>query len=181
METQESVSAWAEKTFGPAGSNLRVAARVNEELAELLRAVSADDREKALDEAADVVIVAYRLGHRLGVDLDVFFPEPEELLPREQLSARRCAVEANRGMSALLWILENEDVPATRSFVWYCRQVVRHMGILAHAVGGDLRTAIADKMAVNRQREWKVDGTGHGYHVRHPSERSDPSIQIKGS
>ena len=43
IEDQESMSAWADQTFGPASSNARVAARANEGMAELLRALIADD------------------------------------------------------------------------------------------------------------------------------------------
>jgi NTP pyrophosphatase (non-canonical NTP hydrolase) len=97
-ESQKSISAWAEQTFGPSGSNIRVAVRAQEELTELLRALSVDDEHpKAAEEVADVVIVLQRLATRLGIDL------------------------------------------------W--QEVER-------------------KMTVNRARVWKVDGSGHGYHVR---------------
>lgn len=69
-ETQLSISEWANDTFGPVGSNARVAARANEEMAELLRALTVDDTNpKAAEEIADIVIVLYRLAWRLGVDL----------------------------------------------------------------------------------------------------------------
>lgn len=98
IENQRTISNWANETFGPAGSNARVAARANEELAELLRALTADDQHpKAAEEVADTVIILYRLATRLGIDL--------------------------------------------------------------HA-------EIDRKMAINRSREWKLDNTGHGYHVR---------------
>lgn len=97
LETQDSISKWADETFGPAGSNARVAARANEEMAELLRALTSDDNHpKAAEEIADIFIVLYRVAYRLKADI--------------------------------------------------------------HA-------EIDKKMAVNRKREWKVDGTGHGYHV----------------
>lgn len=97
-ETQATISAWAEETFGPISSTMRVAVRANEEMAELLRALSSDDANpKAAEEIADVVIVLYRVAARLGVELPA---------------------EVDR------------------------------------------------KMAVNRAREWRLDGTGHGYHVR---------------
>lgn len=96
-ETQATVSEWAESTFGPSGSNIRVAARANEEMAELLRHLSATDTSPlAAEEVADVVIVLYRLATLLNVNL----------------------VEM-----------------------------------------------IDKKMAINRTREWKIEG-GHGYHVR---------------
>lgn len=97
-ENQDTISGWANATFGPAGSNARVAARANEEMAELLRALTSDDNHpKAAEEVADIVIILYRVASRLGVDL-----------------------------------LEEID----------------------------------RKMEINRNREWKRDSTGHGYHVR---------------
>ena len=69
-ETQKTVSAWTEATFGKASSNARVAARANEEMAELLRALTSDDNHpKAIEEAADIVIILYRLAERMGADL----------------------------------------------------------------------------------------------------------------
>lgn len=69
-ETQRSVSRWAVETFGETNTNLRVAIRANEEMAELLRCLSVDDHsQKAGEEMADVVIVLFRLAERLGVDL----------------------------------------------------------------------------------------------------------------
>jgi NTP pyrophosphatase (non-canonical NTP hydrolase) len=97
VETQASISRWAEETFGPAGSNARAVARANREMAELLEHVTADDRHpEAAEEIADVVIVLYRVATRLGVDL---------------------------------------------------------------------QGEIDRKMAKNRARRWRLDGTGHGYHV----------------
>lgn len=69
-ETQRSISRWAEKTFGSSGSNASVAARANKEMAELLRALTANDKSHdAASEIADVVIVLYRLATRLGVNV----------------------------------------------------------------------------------------------------------------
>lgn len=104
-ETQESISQWANETFGVAGSNARVAARANEEMAELLRALTADENHpKAAEEIADIVIVLSRLATRLGVDM-----------------------------------IEE----------------------------------IQNKMQINRSRQWSLDKTGHGYHVR--QKESEPS------
>lgn len=102
IETQESISEWADQAFGAAGSNARVAARANEEMAELLRALTVDDMHpKAAEEIADVVIVLNRLATRMGF--------------------RLCEL-------------------------------------------------VDAKMAVNRSRVWKRDGSGHGYHVRDKSK-----------
>lgn len=70
METTYTISAWANEVFGEAGSNARVAARANEEMAELLRAVTSDQPiDKVIEEAADVVIALARLAGRNGFDL----------------------------------------------------------------------------------------------------------------
>jgi NTP pyrophosphatase (non-canonical NTP hydrolase) len=69
-ETQQTVSEWIENTFGPVGSNARVVARANEEMAELVRSVAIDDNHPDLgEEMADVLICLYRLAARTGVDL----------------------------------------------------------------------------------------------------------------
>lgn len=70
LETQMTISMWAEQIFGPVSSNARVAARANEEMAELLRALTADDNHpKAIEEIADIFIVLYRLADRMGIDI----------------------------------------------------------------------------------------------------------------
>ena len=100
-ETTESIGFWANQAFGPAPDAARIAVRANEEMAELLRAVTTNQSDAVvIEECADIVIVLARL---------------------------------------------------------------------VHEKGGDLEQAVNDKMAINRARTWKLDGTGHGYHVRDKS------------
>jgi NTP pyrophosphatase (non-canonical NTP hydrolase) len=67
VEDQVTISAWAQDTFGPVGSNILVAARANQEMAELLMALAANESHpKAAEEIADIFIVLYRLMGRLG-------------------------------------------------------------------------------------------------------------------
>lgn len=60
-ETWQSISDWCDETFGPA-SPLRMAARANEEMAELIDKASRAEtyNEDVLIEAADVVICLAR-------------------------------------------------------------------------------------------------------------------------
>ena len=37
---------------------------------------------------------------------------------------------------------------------------------LARNMGFDLLDEVDKKMAINRKRRWKLDGTGHGYHIK---------------
>jgi NTP pyrophosphatase (non-canonical NTP hydrolase) len=71
IENQETIAKWAHQTFGPASSLARVAARANEEMAELLRVVTAPfpDESKTVEEAADIVIILFRLAEMTGEDL----------------------------------------------------------------------------------------------------------------
>lgn len=70
MENQASINEWITATFGETGSNFSVAARANQEMAELLMALAVDDEHpKAVEEAADIVIVLFRLAERRGLDL----------------------------------------------------------------------------------------------------------------
>lgn len=63
-------TAWARQTFGDV-SPIRAAVRANEEMAELLKAACADwrERDKIMEEAADVVIVLCHLAGALDADL----------------------------------------------------------------------------------------------------------------
>lgn len=70
-ETEASIVAWADETFGATSSNMRIATRSNEEHAELLRALAVDDNHpKAAEEIADVVIVLMRLARNLGTTIE---------------------------------------------------------------------------------------------------------------
>jgi NTP pyrophosphatase (non-canonical NTP hydrolase) len=95
VETQYTITAWADKTFGHSRSILRSVKRADEEMRELITALKESDNTKAAEEIADIFIVLYRSADMLHVDI--------------------------------------------------------------HEV-------IDKKMEINRQREWLLDGTGHGYH-----------------
>ena len=65
VETPGSINNWALQTFGPDGSDMVVAARANEEMAELIRAIaSGKSKEDIAEEAADVIIVLCRIFNR---------------------------------------------------------------------------------------------------------------------
>lgn len=62
IETQKTISDWADQTFGRVHSDIEIAARANQEMAELLKELAMnDDSNKAVEEIADIVIVLYRL------------------------------------------------------------------------------------------------------------------------
>ena len=169
METQETISAWAEETFGPAGSNLRVAARANEEMAELLRHLSSDPAHpKAPEEAADVVIVLSRLATRLGCKVP---PAPSL---RRKCRASLYAVHANANLQKVLEF--TEACPRHVDTAKCIEGCFDSLSALCERLGTTLQAEIDKKMQVNRARVWKLDGTGHGYHQK-PEERYKAALR----
>jgi hypothetical protein len=70
IETQKSISAWCDSTFGPA-KPLVIARRAEVGLAELVNAIrDCKSRPEIVEEAADVAIILRRLCNELGYDLD---------------------------------------------------------------------------------------------------------------
>ncbi len=68
---QYEISAWADDVFGESSSNAGIAARANEEMAELLNALTDDDTNvEAGEEIADVFIILCRLATHLGCDIN---------------------------------------------------------------------------------------------------------------
>lgn len=70
IETQKSIAAWADATFGHADL-LTIANRASTEACELVGAVRDNhSADSILEEAADIGIILRRLCHELGCDLD---------------------------------------------------------------------------------------------------------------
>ncbi len=69
METQKSVTQWAEKTFGPAPDHGALVDRACLELQELRSALKAEDVEEIGSELADIIILLYRIAELRGLDI----------------------------------------------------------------------------------------------------------------
>ena len=69
-ETQRSMCDWAEATFGPVSAPVSLVDRAMLEMEELKEAVVAQDHAEIGKEAADVLILLYRLADQFGLDLD---------------------------------------------------------------------------------------------------------------
>jgi len=174
QETQASVVSWAEQTFGPAHSDLRVATRVHEELLELSKAVlSGESDERIREEAADVAICLYRLAAVLGSDLDrrsqqaVMMGQAKELVPETDSPARAVLRAETKLVVAKNMIADS--FPRTRTL----QEVTAVRVILEEVVarhGGSLTDEVDAKMSINRSRVWRLDGTGHGYHEPQAAE-----------
>lgn len=68
--TPQDITIWADKTFGQAKSTIGMAARMNEEVAELIVALAREDTvENIHKEIADIYIVLSRLACYLNCDI----------------------------------------------------------------------------------------------------------------
>jgi hypothetical protein len=162
-ESTESIAIWAHETFGGAASLFRIACRANEELAELLRAISAGQpTDKIAEEAADTAIVLCRIGHQTGTDILECAGHWLAGRKREGAAAQH-AIDANRQMASLLALtLESNGTGLRVTLI----QIVGSLINVCHSFGKNLFEEIDRKMEVNHSRTWEKDGTGHGYHKR---------------
>lgn len=69
-ESQQSICDWAEKIFGPVADPRALVTRAVTEMKELDEAVVDRDLSEIGREAADVMILLYRLVDQFGLDLD---------------------------------------------------------------------------------------------------------------
>ncbi len=155
IETQQSICAWADETFGPPISDASIAARALVEMAGLVTAcVNGAPAEVIGTEIADVVIVLARLGRSL--DHDVVRDPP--YWPRQNLLA-----QAAKAVQRLGDVMAADNTEWRRTNLTALRS---NLGDIAAILGVSVPAAIDSKMAINRARRWKLDGCGHGQHVR---------------
>lgn len=158
QETQKTVAAWCEETFGAAVNDRRLLVRANLEMAELLNVIDTGaPAEKVAEEAADVLIVLSRLGERHNVNLWVTVEETKMVIG--------WAFLANERLTTLLSVAayEGHTLPLLP-----LHDLARYLTLLTSGLGVDLAEAIDRKMVINRARKWKLDGTGCGQHIPQP-------------
>jgi len=91
MENQESITVWAEDTFGPASDPAALVTRAQVELAELQEAVANKDSCEIGREAADVTILLMRLLEINGLSLQ------EEIDKKMQTNRHRTWISKGDG------------------------------------------------------------------------------------
>jgi NTP pyrophosphatase (non-canonical NTP hydrolase) len=166
LETRDAISDWADKTFGPAIRIDRVVARANEEMAELLRAVTSPENDEVFwkipEECADIAIVLMRAARHMDEDIDAIL----RITPfgGGGNSIVASAAKANDFMARLVLVsFGNGSSPPLA--INLCGLICLHLSDICAAFDTDLNTEIHKKMNINRGREWKLDNTGHGYHI----------------
>ena len=162
-ETEDSIRAWADDTFGTTTSLARVAARANEEMAEVLRALTADRPfADVAVEVVDTVIVLCRAADLAGMHLQ----RVQDDIETDAHAKWLCVHIACQAATALVRAIEFGDHPSEFEARHAIRSAYLHLSDLCRSLGFGLWSTIDKKMEVNRARVWRKDGTGHGYHVR---------------
>jgi hypothetical protein len=97
-------------------------------------------------------------------------PEQEYILRGDAMDL---AIIAAGNMQRVLRWSHRRDVTA---IAFNANQMMRALFGICLPLGWRLSEAIDDKMTINRQRKWRRDDTGHGYHIRQEKLES-PSPQ----
>lgn len=163
IETQSSCNQWAERTFGPCDNASRLVARANEEMGELLSQITMPEikTEKIAEECADVAMILFRVADFAEHDLMPIFQLDNLLVPTLIYGP---AARANSMLSFLFERLSPANVPRWGEIGRLVGAIVIKLAEISAAVGTPLGTAIDQKMAILRTREWEIVGDGTGYH-----------------
>lgn len=184
-ETQQTISEWAVATFGGAGTNASVTVRALREAAELLQLLVRPDGQadpaKIVEECADVCIVIVRNCERRGIQWDAVLPEriarkryEEELDMHLKQGTKPNPVDWAMACTMELAILVDGNRPPSQDpregmtnseFASRMRNVSVTLHSICWYYGFQLWLEVEKKMEINRKREWKLDGAGHGQHV----------------
>lgn len=159
-ETQETIEAWANLTFGPNRTVPVMLARATQEMAELLLAVHqvTPDLDRIAMECADVCIVLCRpsalLGHDITVIMNHIGFDGSRGFLRHAITANsrlaQCVAHYNEPNFFLPFVLDD---------------IVTQMGQCCAAAGRILGVMVSKKMSINKGRVWKLFGDGTGQHI----------------
>lgn len=174
-ETEETISLWADTTFGPTRSNLALAERAIKELRELELIVGDEKhfqgggvrfRYEFCREAADIAIVLCRVAHNLGQAVfgELIFYARRGFLSAVYMGIPQQTIVLAGNMEHLRLMLErSDDTPAAGIQVL---KILKLLNKMVNSLGEDFREHIDSKMVINRGRTWaKPDDKGCSQHI----------------
>jgi hypothetical protein len=160
---QATICDWAESAFGPATDLARVLARADDELAEGIRAITAGKPfEDVAKKVADVAIVLCRAASLAHIELRRV-EDSRRTGPGTTWMALHLFRQVGR---ELLDAIEHAEDPAEFGTRFHIRAAYAGLGDLARQLGFGLWDRIDARMAINDDRRWRRDGSGHGYRSR---------------
>lgn len=162
-QRQREITEWADAAFGgPWTSNARGVARILEEVAELVTAVTTNaSPERVAGECADVMICAFRLAAVEGFDLEAVLRQ--STLPETREGAVDIVIDV---LALTLRTLLRTVGSHEHGVVGVLGGIALRLHALCVVVEHDLLAEVDAKMEINRRREWVPDGTGCGRHVK---------------
>lgn len=169
IETQASLNAWADETFGPSVNIPHLLTRANLEMAELLHEITmpVPDFAKICEECADVAHILCRIAGIVKENLDEIFAISPAIV---DLSLYIPASRAFQGFAFLFERLSRRNIIRNDDIGRHIGAITIFLAEICVAAGGNLADEIDKKAAILRKREWIKDGTGCGSHVRDTSE-----------
>jgi hypothetical protein len=172
-ETQATIAAWAERTFGEGGTENRRILRLLEEVTELALAIEARSPTVG-SEGADCWIVLCRVARNKAIDiLQAEGTAPDAMAERwgTQL-LDQCMADILESVASFL------DGGVTPVGVACVSKNLRRICVIHDK---SLVLEVDRKMAINRSRKWRLTGDGHGYHTSEPTaEEPPPSAGLEG-
>lgn len=156
METQKSITAWAEETFGH-HTALAKLVRCNVEIAELLSALSSGAVTEIGGELADVKIIFMQVKEALGDDTTYVRSHGCSF------TLMRLASELSQQVGLLMMMLEaGIDGEPMQLSLYVVEDIIHDM---AYVLQVDLNELVDEKMKVNRARQWGRTSAGRHQHI----------------
>lgn len=166
-ETQASICEWADATFGEAPDIRRIFSRANEEAAELVThtVMPEIDTEKIATECADIAIILCRAAR--ACNTDIYECINFDMDVNGYVYGAAVTVVYQMGITLMYAGRNDIDYDVMRNLIG---KTIFRLAEICAALGYKLSERIETKMARNRAREWRLDGSGHGYHTKEPEE-----------
>jgi hypothetical protein len=167
IETLPGICEWADATFGPANDIRRALSRANEEAAELITHLVMPELNpaKIAEECADIAIVLCRPARACG-DENIM----SDVTSLDFDGSGSPYTDAIKIGDILLYCLRLAETEFSHSLGRLIGNVLIKLSHICAVFGFKLSKEIDKKMARNRAREWRLDGSGHGYHTKEPEE-----------
>jgi hypothetical protein len=165
IETQASLNAWADETFGPTTNIPHLLTRANLEMAEMLHEITMPviNFAKVREECADVAGILCRIAALTDENLDeIFALTPAIVDPSLYPPASR----AFQHIAFLFEKLSVRNVVRKEDIGRTVGMITIKLAEICAAAGGNLADEIDKKMPILRARKWQLDGTGCGSHIR---------------
>lgn len=146
IESQLSICAWHDQTFGPARDIRRILARANEKASKLLTAFTMPviDTAKIIEECADITIILCPAARLADDDIT------DVMGISYTIASSSCFDKAIRAVDILLLAMQVANISSNRSVAREIGSVVIKLAEICAAFDGNLADAVDAKMAINR-------------------------------